>query len=625
MEYFIAEAGSEVAGQRLAKNRSTTPLRLIFSLAFVLALLFFPSITTGQESPITASVNKSDFSTDELVILTVVVVDDSALQPRPILPPLDGLAVVDLDIATDVSTVSGKIRTAVTYTYRLQPRRTGLLIIPAVRVKIDEQSFQAAPVSIRVSQGAPPAPSTGNAVQPADITPPAALTGQDFFVESTVDKPRPYLGQQVTYTFRFYQAIQLYRQPQYEGPLFIGFETMGMPVQEYNIEFDGRTYLITEIRTALFPKEAGKVTIGPARLMFPGNIYEEPLELYTEPIIMETQTLPGNVPPGFGGAVGQYEIQSWFSPQVAIINQPSSFFIAISGTGNVQALPEPVWPDLEGWRTYDSLTSLTTDMKDSLMTGTRVYERMVVPDRTGEFTIPPATLIFFDPLAAEYRTVSTEPISVKVIPAPTPDPAVPTATPLGATPTATPASVAVVPGSPPADSRGVNPVFPDTDLTGWQVPLPVFAVLFLILCGAVPLAAVAGATGVWFWQKQRIQQEQKKDEPAGPLKLPSQRIHPVLAAAMQSSSDNYRTVAEALYTYLNQVLETPVKSLTRTELVQRLRRRGLSEELVHRTEACLNLSDEGRYGMVNVDGGWGLMEMAEKLLFDLDEALRISK
>jgi hypothetical protein len=43
--------------------------------------------------------------------------------------------------------------------------------------------------------------------------------------------------------------------------------------------------------------------------------------------------------------------------------------VAVSGTGNILNFAEPIWPDLNGWRS-DSLSSLTTEMKDDgLMAG----------------------------------------------------------------------------------------------------------------------------------------------------------------------------------------------------------------------------------------------------------------
>ncbi len=594
--------------------------RLILLLSLSLCLSLSPPTARAQESPITASVNSTHFSTDELVILSVTVTDDSPLQPRPILPRLDGLAVVDLDISTDVSVVNGKIHTQVTYTYRLQPRRTGTLTIPSVSVKIDEQVYKAAPISIEVSQGAPPAPSAGNAVKPANISPPPTLQGQDFFIEAQVDQPKPYLGQQIIYTFRFYQAIQVYRQPELDGPLFVGFETMGLPVREYNLDIDGRTYLISEIRTALFPKSAGDITIGPARLMFPGNIYEQPVELYTDPVTVEVKPLPQNAPPHFSGAVGQFKIESSFSPQVAVVNQPSTFLVAVSGLGNIPLLPEPVWPDLAGWRMYDSLSSLTTDtQEDGLMTGTRVFERLVVADQTGEFTLQPATFVYFDPIAGEYRTISSQPLTVKVIPVPTPDPAT-AATP---TPAATPVAALTATTPVPVDPE-VNPGLVVSPDVVQRITLPVLGLLVIGLCGALPVAAALGAGGLWWWQQRRrplLPVPRLRPETKA-LRKPRHTLHPSLAAAMRGQDDNYRVVSLALQNYLGATLKTPVKGLTRTELARRLRQTGLSEELIERLETCLAQSEIGRYGPATGDAGWGVMAETDALLWELDKALK---
>lgn len=592
---------------------------LILLLSLSLSLTPFAQ---AQESPITASVNNTHVSTDELVILSVTVADDSPLQPRPILPRLDGLAVVDLDISTDVSVLNGKIHTQVTYTYRLQPRRTGLLTIPPVSVKIDEKVYKAAPISIEVSQGAPPAPSTGNTSKPANISPPPTLQGQDFFIEAQVDQPKPYLGQQIIYTFRFYQAIQVYRQPEYDGPLFVGFETMGLPVREYNYDIDGRTYLISEIRTALFPKSPGTITIGPARLMFPGNIYEEPVELYTEPVTVEVKPLPENAPPHFNGAVGQFKIESSFSPLVAVVTQPSTFLVAVSGVGNIPLLPEPVWPDLAGWRMYDSLSSLTTDtQEDGRMTGTRVFERLVVANQTGEFTLQPATFVYFDPVAGEYQTISSQPLTVKVIPVPTPEPTAATPTP-AATPVAALTATTPMPVNP-----AVNPGLVVSPNAVQKITLPVLGLIVIGLCGALPLAVALGAGGLWWWQQRRrprISMPKLRPE-SKVLRKPRHTLHPSLAAAMRGQDDNYKVVALALQSYLGAALKTPVSGLTRTELARRLREAGLTIGLIERLETCLAQSEIGRYGPATDDAGWGLMAETEALLGELDTALKVER
>ncbi|MFQ5614243.1 MAG: BatD family protein [Anaerolineae bacterium] len=596
---------------------SISRLRCAVGVLVALTLALFPQPTSGQDFPISVSVNSTHVSTDELVALIVTVVDDSPQRPQPILPPLDGLAVVDIDLVTDVRLVGGHIQTEAVYTYFLQPRRTGSLIIPPVGLEVDGQVYETRAITITVSQGAAPAPSPENAVEPPHISPPIELAGQDFFVQSEVDLARPYVGQQIIYTFRFYQAIYLYHEPQYDGPLFSEFETQGLPVRQYNLDVAGRTYLITEIRMALFPRNPGRVDIPPARLMLPGNIYEAPAEFFSEPVRLEVLALPGNAPPEFKGAVGRFEIQSWLSPRVAVAGQPAKLHIAISGEGNIQLLPEPVWPDLEGWRGYETLTSLSTEMNEDLLTGTQVYERLVVPDRAGEHTIPAIHFAYFDPLAAEYRTISTGPLPVTVLPAPTPDqaalPPLPAVTPLAAVPDAQ--------ASPPEEQQAASGRLESLALDQ-AFSSPMVMVLLLGLCAAVPLGALVGIGGLWMWRSGRKPAEKAVARTAKQQERPQpgQGRHPALTAAIQENGDNYRAVRQALNAHLSHILQTPVNGLTRTALAAHLRRRGLDEALIERLGACLAECDLGRYSPLPPGAGWSLMATAEALLFELDRA-----
>ena len=606
--------------RRRRYSLSTKTIRFIPKLSVLVLLLYitvFPHLVYGQDFPVSVSVNGTEFSTDDVVILTVTAINDSPRQPRPILPPLDGLSVIDLNIATNVSLVRGEIQAEVVYTYQLQPRRTGTLTIPPIPIKFnDEDVVETTSISFKVTQGAPPAPSPNHAVLPSAIVPPADLVDQDFYVEAVVDQVSPYVGQQLIYTFRLYQAIKLYRQPQLEMPIFSSFETQGMPVQEYNLDVGDRTFLVSEIRTALFPKSTGIINIGAAQLIFPGSFFDEAVELYTQPIQLNVKPLPANAPPEFKGAVGQFDMEAWFSPQVAVLNQPSTLSVAITGVGNVNTLPDPIWPSLHQWRTYDSLKSQSMDMKNGQLQGTRVYERLIVSDKIGDFTIPPAKLVYFDPVAEEYRTASTKSLKVRVIVPPTPDAASATSTAVAAVPlaTSTPNNQSSIDPIINPDNQFINSDFSDSLDSNWRVMLPMGVVLLGTICAGIPAAVVMGAGGLWLWQKR---QEKKKGEVEA-IKQPQETMHPAIAQAIIGSDDNYQVVNRALSGYLGQVLNATVKGLTRTELAERLQAHGLSILQVHKINDYLAQSEMGRYGPKTDNAGWELLAKVDKLLFELD-------
>jgi len=582
--------------------------------------MLWPQAAAGQDLPITASVDRTNFFTDELITLTVTVIDDSAQQPRPVLPRLDGLAVIDLDISTevDIDNSNGKIVTKVIYVYLLQPRRTGLLTIPPVSVRIDEEIFKTPPIAINVSQGSAATPDSNNETLPKEVSPPEDVQGEDFIIESEVDNLSPYVNQQIIHTFRSYQAIELAEEAKYEPPLFDEFETMGLPVRKYNVDIGNRTYRVTEIRTALFPQTPGEVTILPERLKTQGNAIEDLIDLYTDPLTVNVRPLPDNAPAGFAGAVGQYEVKAWVEPKTVIVYEPMSLFVSVSGTGNIHALPEPAWPDIENWRAYNTLSSLTADIQDNgLMAGVRTFERLIVPDHIGNFTIPPITMIYFDPIAETYQTIATEPQAIKVV-APPGKAVIPTA--VTALPTATPVSIAAdVPTS--GQSNLVNPSLLGS-LEGSVGRFPVVGGFFVMICLLIPLAAIAGAGSLWWWQRRSspvVQEAEVIEIPTDP-----QQTHPILAQAMQQYEDNYKAVNQALVTYLGNILGMPVSGLTRPEIARYLRRMSLDERYVQRINDCLAQSEMERYGPVTDDGGWSIMAEADELLFELDELFRVT-
>jgi hypothetical protein len=160
-----------------------------------------------------------------------------------------------------------------------------------ISINLGGQIHQTDPIDIRVIAGNTPAPTT---VPPIDS--PTTLQGQDFFVEALVDNQRPYLGQQIIYTFKLYQAANFIGQPDYQPPSFTNFWSQTIVTQPtYNINAGGRDYLVTEIRTALFPANLGSITITPAKIVIPNFPYQD-IVLETEPITVNVQSLPDGAP-----------------------------------------------------------------------------------------------------------------------------------------------------------------------------------------------------------------------------------------------------------------------------------------------------------------------------------------
>ena len=216
--------------------------------------------------------DRTTLSTGEMLTLTIVVNDANASAPG--MPMLDGFQIVNTSKSSQLSIINGKISSLATYNYVLQPTRSGSLTIPGIPVTVDGQTYTTQPVTIEVTQGAAPArPAQPAAAPDASLPAPQGFNGQDMYVESVVDNPMPYVGQQVTHTFRFYRAVNYFGQPSYEAPNFSGFWSENDTQQiDYDVQAAGRIYRVVELKSVLFSTSAGEHTIDPANLTIPGSL-----------------------------------------------------------------------------------------------------------------------------------------------------------------------------------------------------------------------------------------------------------------------------------------------------------------------------------------------------------------
>lgn len=578
----------------------------------VMALLILsvtPMLAQGQ--PITASVDRTQLTTDDTLVLTVSVNADTFNPPSPLLPALNGLAIVGSSSSSQISIINGTMSAQVVYSYRLQPFEAGEWVIEPVSVTINGQSHSTQPITIQVTPGtgapsAAPAPST----QP--VTPTSTkFAGQESFVEANVDNPNPYLGEQVTYTFRYYQAgddmfSSFFDQPQFEPPAFKGFWTENQTdQQQYRLQYGGRLYNVTELTTVLFPSVVGPVTIEPATLTVSGGFFSRGGRMQTRPVTLDVKQLPANAPAGFNGAVGQYQIQAAVDTTQTKVNEPVTWQVTITGQGNINAIPDPIWPEIDNWRSFESEATINSHMQNGVMAGTRTYERLLVPQAAGQYVIPGLEYSYFDPAGGHYQTITTQPVSVDVAPGDG---------------TATQSYVpAINPGQEmvehiATDIRHLKPVPPRLN----NVNGPITESPLYWLAWGIPLMGLAGNV-VW----QRRQQFWQNNADLARSSKAYKKAKQSLAQANRQNNNIYSTAAQILNDYLADKFNQPVVGLTQSALAQLLAQNGLKPDLIERVKICLTDAELGHYSpdAAHPDHAQNLLKEIGVLIKDLEKVL----
>ncbi len=558
-------------------KRKLIPAGIIALL--ILVMMVWPAL--GQ-SPITAEVDRTSLSTDETVALTVRINGTTGNPTAPELPPLDGFQVVGSSSGTQIRVVNGAFSSSATYTYHLRPIETGDLVIPSISVTLNGQTYSTDPITIQVTQGN--APVQSGPVQGEPQAAPAELNGQDMYVEAFVDNETPYQGEQITYTFRFYNAVSLGNPANYEPPSFTGFWSDTEPEQvQYNTEAGGRIYNVNEVRTILFPTVAGEIIIEPTRLEVPGGFFTRGANLMTRPVTVDVQPLPPNAPADFTGAVGQYQIDATVDLTETRVNEPVTWQVRVGGYGNIDTLPEPIWPETPGWRDFDSTSTINTQVQDGRISGSQVYEKLLIPTEAGQLTLPAVNYTYFDPEQAQYLTVSTNPIMINVAPGANGETAMfnPDDTPTvgaGGEETVMETAVALKAIKPLAEGKISQPV----------TQIPIYWLLWL-----VPVFGVALHYG---WQKRQVYRQQNsaliRSQQA------QKKANKAIKQAQKQGSDPYASASQILLTYLTEKLNQPVQGLTQKELTVLLTDEGVATAVAQKAIDILTTCEMGRYAPV---------------------------
>jgi len=572
----------------------------------ILVILLVLSARVGYaqgQSPITASVDRASLSTDEVLVLTVTVGAGGLNPPQPALPGLAEFDMVSSGTSSQITIVNGEMSAQKTYSYHLHPNQAGDVIVEPISLTLDGQTYTTAPITVQVTQGtgATQATPAYEGAAPA----PGELAGQDFFVEADADNPSPYLGQPVVHFFRLYQAVDFFGQPQYEAPAFTGFWSEHQPDQaQYTTQSAGRTYRVTELQTVLFPTTVGSVTIGPAGLTIPGGFFERDTALRTEPVTLDVKPLPADAPAGFDGAVGQFKLTTEVDTAESKVNEPITLRVTLSGQGNLNAVPDPVWPEMPGWRTFETQATINTQSQNGQVGGGRVYERLLVPEDAGQFTIPPIEYVYFDPVAAEFRTTGTEAIPVSISPGAAEVPASPLLISSGKEEVEQIAT----------DIRYLEPVPPVLNLA--SPPLSERGVYWL--AWGFPMLALVGNFG-WQWRRRhwRSNIAQVRSSQA------RRKARKALTQARRQQKDAYTAAGQILTTYITEKMNHPVGGLTHEALSNLFAQKGLGPDLAERVETCLVASEMGRFSPNGSDPGYAesLLRQTVTLISDLEKAL----
>ena len=575
---------------------SVNKVRLSLLAAVLLVVVGLTATPVHAQTPsVTASVDRTSLTMSDVLTLTLRIEGVTNVHPLPQAPVINGLVLVGTERRSFQTFVQGALSAHFEFSFKYQPLRTGSIDIDPINVILDNTVHITDPITVNVTGGS-------GAIQLPGAAPPqpTSLVGQDFFAESEVDDESPYIGQQITYTLRFYSA-NAFSRPIYDAPDFAGFWNPGRSSEEESIvDVAGRRYSVTEANTILFPTLAGDLEIEPTNVTVRGGLLGSSVTQYpTRQINLQVSPLPPGEPDSFTGAVGRYSLTSELDLNAVDLGEPVTLTLTVSGEGNMESLPAPEWPEVPGWRAFDNDAPYQMSIIDGKVQGSREFTRVFIPSVSGSHEFPPVEYAYFDPYDARYKTLTSRSFRVEVLP----DPSSPEVEPLASSGEAEDAEA--------QDIRYIKPVpgsmgRPTDPLTSSRT----FWLLWL-----TPLAGIL-AVAALFAYKKRPESVATSGEPNAATQAALASL-----AAIEPGSSAADAAGMALHGYLDVRLDRTTSGMSATEIAESLSQLGASVATCDRLADLIRRIAEIRFSRHEVEGVEEVAHDVQAIVRTLDEEL----
>lgn len=358
-----------------------------------------------------AQVDRSVIGPGESVQLRITVTDG---QGEVDLSNLTDFTVVSQGTSSSVQIINTRMTRETSHNYLLLPKTKGDLTIPSLSVTVDGKRYETQPITIKIM---------------SDQQASEAGVSRDIWVESQLSQADPFVGQQITYTFRFFNAVNV-SDAKFQPPEFTGFKAKEIEKRSsFRKIINGREFLVTEVYFLLTPLKAGAVTIEPAQLQVGvvkpdqrrrrsafDDFFNDPFfrsgqvvmrQLQTEPLELQIRPLPPISPDRrFSGLVGQFELAAEMEKTDLRVGDSATLTVAVQGRGNLMDAEAPRLQHGDDFKSYDDSPQEEITTGRDGTSGRKLFRTALVPMKTGRFQLPPVQLTYFDTQSEAYRTLT---------------------------------------------------------------------------------------------------------------------------------------------------------------------------------------------------------------------------
>ncbi len=396
--------------------RKVLRLNNLYKILGLLACLLPLSVSAQDSFRFEASTNTKQVALNSYFEVTFTLKNASGTDFAP--PSFEGFSVLaGPSTSTSMQIINGVVLREMAYSYTLQPKKAGKFTIGSASIRANGKKLTSNTLSIDVIK------SSSSNLGKEDAS-------GEVFVRLEMNKAEGFIGEQLLLDYKLYTSVSIDGYDIQEEPDYRGFYAQELkrfdssPMRE---EINGKQYTTKILRRiALFPQQAGKLNIGPARLQL--AIVEEndrtgfffnrsirPVFFTTNSLEINVKALPPGAPESFSGAVGEYDFQAAVNRNQVSTDDALTLTLLITGNGDVKRIQPPALSLSDSFEVYAPkvVEELLTESQGEI-TGKKTIEYLALPKYPGEYSISPS-FSYLSTLENKYVTIDAGPFRVKVL------------------------------------------------------------------------------------------------------------------------------------------------------------------------------------------------------------------
>jgi len=305
------------------------------------------------------------------------------------LSPLEkDFRVLDNRRSTNMQYINGNFEAKTTLTVTLEPKRSGLLTIPAITIE-DETS---APIELKVTDAVNSISGDPNQAPPVDI-------------EVSLDTTDTWVQAQVLLKIKLYQSVKLFNL-ELQGVKEL--QQLGLSIEKigdnttYQSKRHNINYQVTELNYLIFSDNPGSLTL--PEFIFEGQVplrnsrYGKRVEARSEPITLTFKDVPKDYPSATWIPAKGLQISDDLAETIEIKQGESLNRNLIMSVYGQEAAVIPDVPQLQSdlINVYGDAPELNNQMTQEGITGVRMDNIALITKQPGTLTLPAIEIPWFN-------------------------------------------------------------------------------------------------------------------------------------------------------------------------------------------------------------------------------------